>query len=132
MKTDRRQFLAAGSSLFLAPQVLFAASELDTAYVNARIWTGIPGAPLATAIGISGARIAAVGEGPVRSLIGSKTGKKTRIIDLKQAFVVPGFIDAHTHFLLAAATLVPPDLRHARTRGEFTRRIEEAARQQPG
>ncbi|HEV7443827.1 MAG TPA: amidohydrolase family protein [Steroidobacteraceae bacterium] len=131
MKTDRRQFLAAGSSLLLAPKVLFAASELDTAYVNARIWTGIPGAPLATAIGTSGARIAAVGEGPVRSLVGSRTGKKTRIVDLKQAFVVPGFIDAHTHFLLAAATLVPPDLRHARTREEFTRRIAEAAQQQP-
>ena len=127
MKTDRRQFLAAGSSLLLAPRLLFAATELDTAYVNARIWTGMPGAPLATAIGISGERISAVGEGPVRSLIGSK---KTRVVDLKQAFVVPGFIDAHTHFLLAAATLVPPDLRHSRTREEFTRRIAVAAQQQ--
>ena len=127
MKTDRRQFLAAGSSLLLAPRQLFAATELDTAYVNARIWTGIPGAPLASAIGISGERISAVGEGPVRSLISSR---KTRVIDLKQAFVVPGLIDAHTHFLLAAATLVPPDLRHSRTREEFTRRIAAAAQQQ--
>jgi predicted amidohydrolase YtcJ len=133
MKTDRRQFLVAGSSLLLAPKHLFAASGLDTAYVNARIWTGVPGAPLATAIGISGSRIAAVGDGPVRSLIGGRKGGKTRVVDLQQAFVVPGFIDAHTHFLLAAATLVPPDLRNARTREEFTRRIAEAAGQQsPG
>jgi predicted amidohydrolase YtcJ len=132
LKTNRRQFLAAGSSLLLAPGLLYAASEATTAYVNGRIWTGVPGAPLATAIALSGAKIAAVGEGPVRSLIGAKTGKQARVIDLQQAFVVPGFIDAHTHFLLAAATLVPPDLRHARTREEFSRRVEEAAKQAPG
>jgi predicted amidohydrolase YtcJ len=131
LKTNRRQFLAAGSSLLLAPGLLYAASEATTAYVNGRIWTGVPGAPLATAIALSGAKIAAVGEGPVRSLIGAKTGKQARVIDLQQAFVVPGFIDAHTHFLLAAATLVPPDLRHARTREEFSRRVEEAAKQAP-
>jgi hypothetical protein len=131
LKTNRRQFLAAGSSLFFASPLLYAASEPDTAYVNGRIWTGVPGAPLATAIAVSGAKIAAVGEGPVRSLLGAKTVKKARVIDLKQAFVVPGFIDAHTHFLLAAATLVPPDLRHARTREEFARRVEEAAKQAP-
>jgi predicted amidohydrolase YtcJ len=131
LKTNRRQFLAAGSSLLLAPELLYATSEVATAYVNGRIWTGVPGAALATAIAVSGAKIAAVGEGPVRSLIGAKAGKQARVIDLKQAFVVPGFIDAHTHFLLAAATLVPPDLRHARTREEFSRRVEEAAKQAP-
>ena len=131
MKTNRRQFLAAGSSLLLAPELLYASSEVATAYVNGRIWTGVPGAAPATAIAVSGAKIAAVGEGPVRSLIGAKTGKKAGVVDLQQAFVVPGFIDAHTHFLLAAATLVPPDLRHARTREEFARRVEDAAKQAP-
>jgi predicted amidohydrolase YtcJ len=137
MRMDRRQFCAAGASLFLAPKTLIAASkvqvpsELDTAYVNARIWTGIPGAPLESAIGIAGSHIVAVGEDRVRSLIGRKSGNHTRVVDLQGAFVVPGLIDAHTHFLLAAATLVPPDLRQARTREEFTRRIGEAAGQQP-
>src|SRR5690606_40902395 len=33
-----------------------------------------------------------------------------------------------THFLLAAATLTPPDLRQAGTRTEFARRIADATR----
>lgn len=104
-----------------------AASSLDAAYVNGRLWTGVPGARIATALGISGSRIAAVGEGPVRKLI----TKRTRVIDLKGAFVVPGFIDNHTHFLLGAETLAPPDLRQAHTREEFVRRIGEAVAKLP-
>jgi predicted amidohydrolase YtcJ len=107
--------------------LLAAAAELDTAYINGRVWTGVSGAPMGTAVGIVGSRIAAVDESAVRR----KIGKRTRVVDLKGAFVVPGFVDGHTHFLLAAATLTPPDLRQARTREEFTRRVGEAARQLP-
>lgn len=128
MRSSRRRFLATGASTLLAPGVLLAAAaELDTAYVNGRVWTGVPGAPAASAVGIVGSRIAAVGEGPVRGQI----GKRTRLVDLAGAFVVPGFVDGHVHFLLAAATLTPPDLRHTRTREEFTRRVGEAASRLP-
>jgi predicted amidohydrolase YtcJ len=128
MKSGRRQFLALGASTVLAPRILLAAAaELDTAYINGRVWTGVAGAPMGTAVGIVGSRIAAVDEGAVRR----KIGKRTRVVDLKGAFVVPGFVDGHTHFLLAAATLTPPDLRQARTREEFTRRVGEAASQLP-
>jgi predicted amidohydrolase YtcJ len=128
MTADRRQFLALGAATLVAPGMLLAAAaELDTAYVNGRVWTGVSGAPMGTAVGIVGSRIAAVDESAVRR----KIGKRTRVVDLKGAFVVPGFVDGHTHFLLAAATLTPPDLRQARTREEFTRRVGEAARQLP-
>lgn len=128
MTADRRQFLALGAATLVAPGMLLAAAaELDTAYINGRVWTGVPGAPMGTAVGIVGSRIAAVDEGAVRR----KIGKRTRVVDLKGAFVVPGFVDGHTHFLLAAATLAPPDLRQARTREEFTRRVGDAARQLP-
>ncbi|MDB6041923.1 MAG: hypothetical protein JWM63_474 [Gammaproteobacteria bacterium] len=128
MTADRRQFLALGAATLVAPGMLLAAAaELDTAYINGRVWTGVPGAPMGTAVGIVGSRIAAVDEGGVRR----KIGKRTRVVDLKGAFVVPGFVDGHTHFLLAAATLAPPDLRQARTREEFTRRVGDAARQLP-
>ncbi len=128
MTADRRQFLALGAATLVAPGMLLAAApELDTAYINGRVWTGVSGAPMGTAVGIVGARIAAVDERAVRR----KIGKRTRVVDLKGAFVVPGFVDGHTHFLLAAATLTPPDLRQARTREEFTRRVGDAARQLP-
>ncbi len=126
--SSRRQFMALGASSFQAPGVLLAAAgELDTAYINARVWTGVHGAPIAKALGIKGSRIAAVDEAAVKA----KTGKRTRVVDLEGAFVVPGFVDGHVHFLLAAATLTPPDLRHANTREEFVRRVAEAAKQLP-
>lgn len=109
--------------------LMAAAAGLETAYINARVWTGGPGARIATAIGTAGPRIVALDDGPVRQAI----DKRTRVVDLQGAFVVPGFIDNHTHFLFAAATLTPPDLRQARTREEFARRIADAARElRPG
>jgi predicted amidohydrolase YtcJ len=127
-RPNRRQVIGACAAILLAPESLFAqASRLDTAYVNARIWTGVPGARLATAIGVAGARIAAVDAGPVQQL----TDRGTRVVDLKGAFIVPGFIDNHTHFLLAAATLAPPDLRQVKSREEFAKRVGDAAQQLP-
>ena len=98
---------------------------MDTAYLNGRVWTGVRAAPLGSAVGIVGSRIAAVGESSVKH----KIGKRTRVVDLQGAFVVPGFVDGHVHFLLAAATLTPPDLRHTKTREEFARRVADAASQ---
>src|ERR1700722_1928410 len=126
MKSSRRQFLALGASAALISRRLFAAdAELDTAYLNGRVWTGVRGAPVGSAVGIVGSRIAAVGASAVRH----KIGKRTRVVDLQGAFVVPGFVDGHVHFLLAAATLTPPDLRHTKSREEFARRVADAASQ---
>jgi predicted amidohydrolase YtcJ len=125
--TTRRRFLAAAVAALSAPRALLAAAApMHTAYVNARVWTGTP-AGITDAIGIAGATIAALGAGPVRQRI----DKSTRVVDLQGAFVGPGFVDNHTHFLLAAATLVPPDLRTASSRPEFAKRVGEAARQLP-
>lgn len=126
MRTSRRQFFALGASAALVSrQLLAAGTELDTAYVNGRVWTGVRGAPVGSAVGIVGSRIAAVGESAVKPRI----GKRTRVVDLQGAFVVPGFVDGHVHFLLAAATLTPPDLRHTKSREEFSRRVADAAGQ---
>lgn len=128
MHPTRRQFIGACAATLLTPaQLLAAAARVDTAYVNGRIWTGVPGAQLASAIGVAGSRIAAIDAGPVQQL----TDRGTRVVDLQGAFVVPGFIDNHTHFLLGAATLAPPDLRDARSREDFAKRVGDAAKQLP-
>ena len=129
MKVARRHFLAAGASALAMPSILFAAENDSCAYVNARIWTGVAKSSMETAIALSGSRIAAVGEKAVREFIAQKKRGRTRVVDLEGAFVAPGFVDNHTHFLLAAATLLPPDLRQVRSREEFVKRVAEAAKQ---
>jgi len=99
-------------------------SRLDVAYVNARLWTGRDSPVRNGAIGVSGTRIAALGTSEVRA----GTGRRTRIVDLKGAFVVPGFIDAHTHFVKASLMLSRVSLRDAKTRDELVRRIAAAAK----
>lgn len=128
---DRRQVLGAFGAGLALPGLAFAADRaLDVAYVNASIWTGVPGASgRAKALGIVGDRIAAVGAEQVRARI----GKRTRVIDLKGAFVLPGFTDNHTHFLRASQALSAADLRQAGTPAELTRQIgASAAKLRPG
>jgi predicted amidohydrolase YtcJ len=129
MKTNRRQFIAAGATTLLLSgySVLAADVALDIAYINGRVWTGGSRPRIATALGTVGERIAAVDDASVRKRI----GKQTRIVDLNGAFVTPGFMDAHTHFLMAANSLTPPNLRQTRSREEFAKRVADAAARMP-
>lgn len=125
---DRRLVLAGGATWALAGRALAAERTLDVAYVNAVAWTGDPRMPQTDAIGIVGNRIAALGRAAVRAA----TGPRTRVVDLGGAFVTPGFIDNHTHFLIGSATLSQPDLLGATTRADFAARLGAAARVRPG
>ncbi|RYY36647.1 MAG: amidohydrolase, partial [Sphingomonadales bacterium] len=88
---DRRTILAvsAGTAVTAISREAFAGSDdqLDTAWINARVWTGAGPDTRTDAIGVKGDRIAAIGADAVRAL----TGKRTRVIDLQGAFVTPGF-----------------------------------------
>src|SRR5581483_1575107 len=95
------------------------------AVVNARIWTGDRRRPWADALTATGDRLTAVGSSAeVRKTI----APSTHVIDAKMMMVVPGFIDAHIHFLEGGKGLASVQLRDARTRHEFARRIAEFAR----
>jgi hypothetical protein len=64
------------------------------------VWTGDPGRPEARAVAVLGDYIVKVGaESDVLAL----RGAATEVIDLRGRLLVPGFIDAHTHFGNAAA-----------------------------
>lgn len=94
---DRRQLMGSGVGAALwagwAARAAAHGSDADTLLFNGRLITMDDKQPRATAIAILGNRIMAVGGDDVRSL----AGKGTRLIDLKGACVVPGFIDCHNH-----------------------------------
>ncbi|QIG79389.1 amidohydrolase [Stakelama tenebrarum] len=129
MRVDRRMLLAGGVATMLAPWAAVARPRgIDIALRNARVWTGVAAAPFTDAIGIAGNRIAALGS----DAVAAASGPATQVIDLDGAFVTPGMVDCHTHFLIGSAILTQPNLRDAATPEEFARRLGEAAARNPG
>ncbi|HJR60777.1 MAG TPA: amidohydrolase [Vicinamibacterales bacterium] len=98
------------------------------AIVNARVWTGDQANPWAEALAASGEQIVAVGSNDsVRRLAAG-----VEPVDAGGRLVVPGFIDTHVHFLEGGSRLASVQLRDARTREEFVRRIIAFAASVPG
>lgn len=122
----RRSFVATGAAAMLCGPVFGASRTLDIALVNAQVWTGDHGG-MSDAVGIAGNRIAALGARAVRSA----TGRRTRVIDCRGAFIMPAFIDCHTHFLRGSVFLAQPDLLDVKTKAEFVDRIGAAVRDVP-
>jgi len=102
----------------------------DLVIQNARVWTGDAGQPWAEAIATRGDTILSVGStDDVSALIGADTV----VVDATGQMLVPGFIDAHVHFLSGGAALASVQLRDAATPEAFASRIGEfAARSKPG
>jgi predicted amidohydrolase YtcJ len=100
----------------------------DLIIVNANVRTMNQTKPNAEAVAVIGNRIVAVGtNAEIRAL----TGAQTRTIDARGKLVLPGFNDAHVHFLEGGFQLSSVDLRDAQTPEEFVRRIREFARKLP-
>ena len=97
----------------------------DLILINGSVWTVNSAQPRAEAVALRGHTIAAVGK---TQEIKKLAGTKTKVIDLKGALVLPGFIDSHTHFLEGGFSLSSIQLRDVFSRDGFVKRIEEKAR----
>lgn len=97
----------------------------DLILTDARIWTGNTAQPWAEAIAVQSDTIIAVGNN--EEILKFK-GNNTKILNLNEKFVVPGFIDSHLHFLTGGFNLTSVQLRDANTKEEFIRRIAEYAK----
>ena len=100
----------------------------DLVIVNANVHTMNPAQKEARSIAVVGNKIVAIGsDSETKSLI----GPKTRVIDAKGKLLIPGFNDAHVHFLETGSQLSSVDLRHASSPEEFVRIIKEFAAKLP-
>src|SRR5437764_5685014 len=97
----------------------------DVIIVNAKIRTMDRNQPNAEAVAIYSHRIAAIGS---TKEIQQLAGSATKVIDAKGQLVLPGFNDAHVHFMSGGFQLSSVDLRDANTPQEFAERIRDFAR----
>jgi len=77
----------------------------DTLLHGGRIFTADPDRPWADSVLIVDGTIAAVGDGPERLAgLDGVDADGVRVVDLEGAFVLPGFVDAHTHLVEMGAS----------------------------
>ena len=122
------------ATLAMASAVTLACSRparlaADLVITRANIWTGNSLQPDATAVAIIGDRIVDVGGADD---IERWRGANTTVIDAEGRRLVPGFNDAHVHFVDGGRQLDNVDLRDAGTQAEFARRIGVRAKAKPG
>src|SRR5439155_15613646 len=92
-----------------------------------RIWAG-KGLPPATALAVRDGRVAAIGGDQA---VSGFAGEGTRTVELRGRLVVPGFNDAHVHFLEGGFGLLSVDLRGACDEAELAARLGAQARRLP-
>jgi predicted amidohydrolase YtcJ len=113
------------NSSTLADKRAFSA---DLIIANGNIHTMDRNQPIAEAIAIHGDRIIAVG---ANDEIKRLAGANSKVIDAKGRLVLPGFNDAHVHFMSGGFQLSSVDLRDANTPQEFAERIRDFAAKLP-
>jgi len=112
-------------SQFLSGQIRPAA---DLIVSNAKIWTVDKAHPTAQAVAVLGDRIVAVGS---NAEVDAWRGPATRTIDAGGHLLLPGFNDAHVHFVSGGLQLASIELNDATSAEEFARRIAERAKTTP-
>jgi len=91
---------------------------------NARVYTGNPGQPRATAIAICNNRIVATGNDDEINTIALPGAQH---LDLRGAFVLPGLTDAHMHLEWTGLAMQRIDLDEVPSIAEAVRRVRARA-----
>jgi predicted amidohydrolase YtcJ len=116
--------------LLLSPIAVWAQAKpaADLIVTNANVWTVDSKLPKAQAVAIIGDRIVAVGS---QADVQGWRGASTRVIDAGGRLVLPGFNDAHVHFVSGGQQLDAVDLNDATTAEEFVKRVAQQASKTP-
>jgi predicted amidohydrolase YtcJ len=111
----------------LAPDLGEAQSKpaADLIITNAKIWTVDKSLPLAQSVAVLGDRIVAVGSS---ADVNAWRGANTKLIDAGGKLLIPGFNDAHVHFVSGGLQLDNIQLNDAASSEEFAHRIVERAK----
>ncbi len=96
----------------------------DLIITNGKVWTVDKSLPTAQAVAVLGDRIVAVGSA---AEIAVWRGPRTQLIDAGGKLVLPGFNDAHVHFVSGGMQLDNVQLKDASSAQEFARLIGERA-----
>jgi predicted amidohydrolase YtcJ len=124
------QTLLSGIFLLVVCGITAAASKpaADLLVINAKVYTVDEAQPTAQAVAVIGERIVAVGS---NSDVESWRGPRTRVIDAGGKLLLPGFDDAHVHFVSGGSQLDSVQLNDVTSAQEFARRIGERAKVTP-
>ncbi|MFM9903332.1 MAG: amidohydrolase [Pyrinomonadaceae bacterium] len=122
-------FLVAAALCLNSFMTVFGRSvNADLVITNANIRTMDAKRTVARSIAILNGKIIAIGsDADTKGMI----GPKTRVIDANGKLVIPGFNDAHVHFMGTGEQLSSVDLRSSKTPEEFVARIKAFAAKLP-
>ena len=109
----------------LCGNVLAQSSAADIVIINANVRTMDKANPRAEAIAVRDGRITAIGS---TIDISKLAGKGTVAIDAKGRLVLPGFNDAHAHFMAIGNLFSSIDLSAAKTEDDVTAKLRHYAR----
>lgn len=111
--------------LFSIPLAAQSRPAADLIITNARIWTVDKTRPVAESMAVLRDRIVAVGSA---AEVDSWHGPQTRIIDAQGKLLLPGFNDAHVHFVDGGDHLQDVQLKDAVSPQEFVSKIAARAK----
>src|SRR5438270_2424012 len=100
----------------------------DLIITNTKIWTVDKTRPNAEALAVLGERIVALGSARE---VDAWHGPQTKVFDAQGKLLLPGFNDAHVHFVDGGDHLQQVQLKDAATPEEFARRIGERTKNTP-